>query len=147
MDAQVRVEADGSVMLPLVGVVRLGKMTVSEAQRLLFNMYNADYFVNPQLSLQVMEFAIRSVNVLGQVQRPGTITIPHDRPLYLMDAIAQAGGQTRLANLKRVQLKRVTESGEIISQEINFREIISNPKISDLPLQDGDTVFVPESRI
>ncbi|MGB0370889.1 MAG: polysaccharide biosynthesis/export family protein [Opitutales bacterium] len=146
MEAQVRVEADGSVRLPLVGMVRLGSMTVSDAQQYLFKRYDADYFVNPQLSLQVIEYAARNVNVLGQVHRPGVVLIPPDRPLFLSDAIAQAGGTTRLANLSRIQLKRVLESGEIITRELNLDEIISNPNTSDFPLIDGDTLHVVERR-
>lgn len=146
MEANVRVEADGSVRLPLVGVVSVGAMTVSEAQKHLYKLYDADYFVNPQLSLQVFEFASKSVNVLGQIQKPGKVLIPPDKPLYLSDAIAQAGGPTRLANLRQIQLKRVLESGEIVSENLNFDEIISNPKISDFPLQDGDTLYVIERR-
>ena len=146
MDAQVRIEADGSARLPLVGVVRLGGMTVSEAQKFLFKLYDADYFVNPQLSLQVIEYAAKNVNVLGQVNRPGVVLIPPDRPLYLSDAIAQAGGPTRLANLSRIQLKRVLAGGEVVSKELNFDEIISNPDTSDFPLNDGDTLYVVERR-
>mgnify|MGYP001801085807 CR=1 FL=1 len=146
MDAEDRVEADGSVRLPLVGVVKLGFKTVSDAQSYLYQLYDADYFVNPQVSLLVLEYAARNVNVLGQVQRPGVVLIPPDRPLFLSDAIAQAGGPTRLANLGRIQLKRVLETGEIISRELNFDEIITNPNISDFPLRDGDTLYVSERR-
>ena len=57
MATSFRVEADGSrSRLPLIGVVKLGDVCFNAAQKRLFEIYNADYFVNPQLSLQVLEF-------------------------------------------------------------------------------------------
>ena len=144
MDSEVRVEADGSVRLPLIGDVSLFGRTLLDAQELLFKLYDADYLVNPQINLRVLEFAERKVNVLGQVNGPGFVLIPPDRPLFLTDAVAGAGGPTRLANMKKIQLKRTLNNGEVISRELNMERILSDPQSRDFPLEDGDTVFVPE---
>ena len=71
MDSRARVEADGNVILPLLGRVKLGGLTVIEAQEYVQALYNADYLVEPQVTLLVLEFRERNIQVMGQVLRPG----------------------------------------------------------------------------
>ena len=51
-----------------------------------------------------------------------------------------AGGTTRIANLKKVSLKRVGEAPRVV----NLQEIIRG-RGADIPLKDGDIIEVPES--
>lgn len=145
LERQVRVAQDSSITLPLVNKVDLQGKTVQQAEELIRDLYNKDYLVNPQINLTVVEYAKRDVKVLGQVGKPGAITIPSDRSLRLLDAIALAEGFTRLADRKRVTLTRVNADGNTTTTEINADSIIQSKNSADQwVLQHGDVINVPE---
>ncbi len=140
----VRVESDNTISLPLIGAVRVGEMTVSEAKELITRLYDRDYIVNPQVSILVLEFSSEVVRVLGAVNSPGIVMIPPDRDLMLTDAIAQVNGISRIGNSRSVQVRRVERDGTTRVLDVNFDQILGDPNARDLPLRDGDTIFVRE---
>lgn len=144
LDKTIRIEGDGSVALALVGKVKVAGMTIAEAQSLITDLYNRDYLVNPQISVLVASFAEKYVNILGSVNSPGVVPIPPDRPISLTEAIAGVNGISRLGNPKAIIIKRTNEDGSIDQIEINFTRILTDTTVSDIILQVGDTVWVPE---
>lgn len=143
---EVRVEADGSIVLPLINKVKVGKKTVGEAQALIRELYEKDYLVSAQVNLLVTERVVTQVQVLGQVNRPGVVLIPPDKPLTLLDAIAGANGFTRLANKRNVRLTTTSRTGEKTTKTINVEKLIEsdNPDQDNIELKDGDTLFIDE---
>lgn len=140
LQKQVRVEADGTVALALIGKVRVAGMTVAESQSLVTDLYNRDYLVDPQISVLVVSFAPKFVHVLGMVGMPGKIMIEPDQNLSLIDAIAQCRGVTRLGNPKKVRIKRTDGTKPF---DVNYDEI-RRGDASDIFLKEGDTITVPE---
>lgn len=147
LDKEVRVEADGTISLHLVGRVNVEGLTVSDAREKVTELYNRDYLVNPQIDLQVIQFNLDEVQILGQVRTPGSIAIPPDEDLSLLQAISRVGGFTRLARKGSVQIRRVLENGETKVFVINASDLISDPNSEDFILQDGDIIFVEERLI
>lgn len=142
---EVRIAQDGSVTLPLISKVDLKGKTVEQAQDRIRLLYDKDYLVNPQINLTVLEYAKRDVKVLGQVTKAGAVDIPTDRPLKLLDAIALAGGFTRLADRKKVTLTRIGADGTTTTTEINADNILQSKNSADQwVLQQGDVINVPE---
>ncbi|MGJ3242777.1 MAG: polysaccharide biosynthesis/export family protein [Opitutales bacterium] len=146
MAQEIQIQQDGSINLPLIGRIEVGGMTLADAREAIYDLYNRDYLVNPQIRLRVIEFAPQWVKVLGQVNSPGNIPIPPDRDLTLLEAVGGAKGFTRIANMRTVKLKRTTEDGEVITMTIDVEEILNNEKIKDIPVKDGDSIFVEERR-
>ena len=147
LDSEVRISADGIISLPFIGVIEIAGKTVLEARQLIYDLYDRDYFVNPQIQIHVIEYATRRVHVLGQVTNQGFVFIPPEENFSLLQAISAAGGFTRLANPRAVQLKRVGEDGEIQVNTINVDNIMKDPKARDWLLKTDDTIYVPERRI
>ncbi len=83
-------------------------------------------------------FIGKAVTVLGQVGRQGPIGFPTSGKLDLVQAIAAAGGLTRLANPKKVMLNR---EGTITTLDY---EAISRSGTSPFSLQPGDIIIVKE---
>ena len=144
LEKTARVEGDGSVALALIGKVKIGGMTVGEAQSLITDLYNRDYLVDPQVSVLVTSFSPKMVHVLGSVNSPGVVEIPPDRDLTLIEAIAAVRGVSRLGNPKSITVKRVDNTGRAQQMEVNFTRIVTDPNVKDLVLKEGDTVWVPE---
>ena len=110
----VRLSQEYTVTLPLIGTVNLKDKTVRQAGELIRDLYNRDYLVNPQVSVIVLEYATRTVNVLGAVNTPGAVSFPPEQPMTLLDAIAKAGGFSRLADRSKVKLTRARSDGTVM---------------------------------
>ena len=144
LEKEARVEADGTIALHLIGRVNVQDLTVSEAREKITELYNRDFLVNPQVDLQVVNFNLDKVQVLGQVRQPGLIGIQPDEDLTLLSAISQAGGFTRLARKGTVKIRRKLEDGEVKVIVIDASDLITDPDSEDFVLQDGDIIFIDE---
>jgi polysaccharide export outer membrane protein len=140
---EVRMSEEATITLPLIGTVNLKGKTVRQAESLIHDLYDKDYLVNPQVSVNVLKYAERFVNVSGAVNQAGRVPFPQERGLTIMSAIAAAGGQNRLANLKKVLLTRKGADGSPEKREINVDAIIKG-EADDVPLENNDTVVVTE---
>lgn len=144
MDRLVRISKESTVMLPLIGMVDLSNSTIRQVEERITSLYNRDYLVNPQITITVVEYARRTVNVLGMVNNPGEIEFPREEGLFLLEAIARAGGFTRLANRKIIKLTRQHRDGEVENFTINAEEIIQGNTAIQWSLETGDIIYVPE---
>ena len=87
----------------------------------------------------------RHFTVLGQINRPGDYDVADNRPIYLTDAIALAGGFTRLANPAHVLLKR-SENGRETVLVVNAQRRWPTASATErLRIENEDTITVPES--
>ena len=55
---QIAIDERGTVILPLLGSVEVGGLTVEEATKRVRDLYNKDYLVDPQVSVTLDQFAI-----------------------------------------------------------------------------------------
>jgi protein involved in polysaccharide export with SLBB domain len=106
LETSMRIARDGTATFPLIGAIQIGGKTVDQAARLIRDLLDKDFLVNPQVTLTVMEYAKRRFTVLGQVQKPGAFEIPNEESITLLEAIAMAGGYSRLANPSRITVTR-----------------------------------------
>ena len=146
LNKQIRVEATGFIVLPLIGKVKVVGLTVEKAQKLLEDLYEKDYLVDAHINIFVSERKINTVRIFGQVGRQGDVEIKPDRPLTILDAIAAVGGGSRLADLRKVVLTRQNPKNRDNPEIINVEVLIEgdDSSKSDYILEVGDTVFVPE---
>lgn len=101
-----RIGKEGAITMPLLGSVNVVSNTLEKATIIIHDLLAKDYLVNPQVTLNVNEFAKRRFTVLGQVQRPGTYDMPADDAVSLLQAIATAGGYTRIASARKITVQR-----------------------------------------
>jgi protein involved in polysaccharide export with SLBB domain len=101
-----RIGRDGTLTMPLLGSVKVVSNSMERATAIIHDLLAKDYLVNPQVTLSITEFAKRRFTVLGQVQRPGTYDMPADDSVSLLQAVATAGGYTRIANSRKITVQR-----------------------------------------
>jgi polysaccharide export outer membrane protein len=143
LSAKTTIDVNGLVMLPLLGEVKIGGMTLGQATTRIQQLYNQDYLVNPQVNLVVEKFAARHFSVLGQVQRPGSFDFPQNEPVNLLQAIAMAGGYTRLGAPSKVSVRRV-ENGAPKIYRLNAEEISQDQKKKSFDVLPNDIITVGE---
>lgn len=141
---EVRVSQEYTIVLPMIGSVDLKGKTLRQVEEIIRDRYDRDYLVNPQVNVMVLDYAKRTVNVLGSVNTPGAVLFPQEEALTLLDAISRAGGFNRLADRKRVKLSRTTPDGRTEMAEINTDDLIKSGNTKSFTLQRDDVIFVPE---
>lgn len=140
----VRVSQEHSITLPLIGKVDLKGKSLRQAEDLIRELYDRDYLVNPQVNVVVIEYAKRTVNVIGSVNQPGAVLFPQEQGLTLLDAVARAGGFSRLANRAQVKLTRTNADGRTDTYIINANDLIQGNSSNSWQLLANDMIFVPE---
>lgn len=140
---EVRITQEYTITLPLIGTIDLRDRTVRQAEEIIRALYDKDYLVNPQVNLTVLEYTQRTVQVVGAVNQPGAVVFPPEQKMGLVEAIARAGGQSRIADLKRVRLTR-TGGGKTENFIINVDDLMKGASGAQWLLLKGDVVFVPE---
>lgn len=143
----VRISKECTISLPLIGTLDIKGKTALQVREMVRERYDRDYLVDPQVQVFVFEYAKRFVTVVGQVVTPGPVQFPQEQGLTLVDAIGKAGGGTRLANLKKVVLKRTNPDGTPDVKTINVDELMKTESRDEYPLQPGDVITVPERSI
>jgi polysaccharide export outer membrane protein len=143
LTAKTIIDKNGMVMLPLLGQVKIGGMTVGQATERIQRLYNKDYLVNPQINLIVEHFAERRFSVLGQVQHPGNFDFPQNESVNLLEAIAISGGYTRLAASSKVDLRRI-ENGSSKIYHLDADQMSKDSKQAPFEILPDDIITVGE---
>jgi polysaccharide export outer membrane protein len=139
-----RVGNDGTITVPLVGSVKVGGKSVDEAAQIIRARLAKGYLVNPQVNVSVTEFSKRFVTVIGEVQKGGTFEFPNQGPLNLLQAIGLAGGYSKIADPKKVTVKRVV-NGKEASITVDAKAMAGKSGSKIMEILPGDTVTVGES--
>ncbi len=144
LDRELRVSQDNSITLPLIGNVEVKNLAVRELEALLTEKYRQSFLVNPQINVTVLEYTPRSVNVLGAVNSPGTVPIPPEGELTLLDAVARSGGFSRLASRTKIIVSRQAQDGRNDNFVVNADQLIASENAAGWSLQNGDVIYIPE---
>ncbi len=131
LNRECRVSSSGTVTFAWLTNVEVKGKTTVEIETLLRELLDRDYLVDPTVMVSVKEYRAREASVLGPVNRPGTVILPGEQKLTIMDVIGRAGGLTKLANENKIQfthagktqtfsieeLKKVTDPSKIVYVE------------------------------
>jgi protein involved in polysaccharide export with SLBB domain len=140
-----RLNPEGNLSVPLLGSIHLAGLTLTQAAAKLTDLYGRDYLVNPKVNVMLLGYAKRRFSILGQVNRPGSYEMPDSSPggIDLLEAIAMAGGYTRIAAPERVTVRRQTGRGDQIFK-INAKRFTKGSG-GGFHVEPGDTITVGES--
>ena len=140
-----RLNPEGNLSLPLLGSIHLAGLTLTQAASKLTELYSRDYLVNPKVNVTLLSYARRRFSILGQVNRPGSIDMPDNSPqgIDLLEAIALAGGYTRIASPERITVRRQSASGDQVFK-VNAKRFTKG-KGGGFLVEPGDTINVGES--
>jgi polysaccharide biosynthesis/export protein len=135
MESTVYVGDDGAVNLPLVGAVKVGGLTsVVAARHIEQALKNGQFFVDPHVTVTLLQAVSRRVSILGAIHTPGRYPIAPNMTLF--DLLAQAGGVND-DGAATVDIERVGSDGQIHHYEIDL------DAGGTQTLQSRDKVFVP----
>lgn len=126
-----RVTPAGTILLPLLGQMRVEGMTAEELHEKLRALLAEKYVRNPQVSVSVAEMRSHKVAVMGEVNHPGLFDMT--ARMRVADAIGLAGGLKDEASPRVYLLRRVPER----AAEAGKKTADKSPEKSGKPALDG----------
>jgi polysaccharide export outer membrane protein len=145
LSSQARVGEDGDITLPFVGAVHVAGDTLAQAQSAIAEkLKQGEILKNPQVTLNVEQYASSSITVLGEVQNPGRLQLLASH--RLLDVIAMAGGETNLAG-DVVEVKHPTAAGTETTSTYHYSRNSDGSSIRNVQVNPGDTVMVERAGI
>lgn len=142
LSTQALVRPDGTITMPLVGDLQVSGKTPSQVKAEITTKLAQYVKDNAVVTVAVTNVQSYRFTVTGQVQTPGTF----EKNYYVTvaEAIALAGGPTRFASTRKVELLRVASDGKTRRIPIDYDDIENRKRPeANLTLVAGDTVFVP----
>jgi polysaccharide export outer membrane protein len=143
-----RLNGEGNLSLPLLGSVHLSGLTLTQATARVTELYARDYLVNPKVNVMLVGYAKRRFTMLGQVNRPGSFEMPDGSPggIDLLEAVAMAGGYTRIAAPERITVRRHGPKGDEM-MKVDGKRLARGAAgtMSSFKVLPGDTITVGES--
>jgi polysaccharide export outer membrane protein len=130
------------ISYPLIGAIRLGGRTVSEAEAALAAaLKKGDFIKNPQVTVMVTQVRANQVNVLGQVGKPGRIPLDV-AGMRLTDVLALAGGVAANAGSDTVVVTGL-RNGQPFRSEVDLPRVFApGGREHDIVIQPGDAIWV-----
>ena len=140
-----RLNPEGNLSVPLLGSIHLAGLTLTQAASKLTDLYGRDYLVNPRVNVMLLSYAKRRFSILGQVNRPGSYEMPESSPggIDLLEAVALAGGYTRIAAPERITVRRHNGNGDQVFK-VNAKRFTKGSG-GGFFVEPGDTITVGES--
>jgi len=133
-----RVSSDGNIWLPMIEQVHIAGLSTSEAQALIAKRFRDGQFLkNPQILVNVTEYASEGVSVLGEVTKPGIYPLVTARTL--LDMISIAGGLTPSGG-SHVTITRRSVPNEQINVELGSAQ-------QNIAIMPGDTIVAAKTGI
>jgi polysaccharide biosynthesis/export protein len=83
------------------------------------------------------------VYVIGDVLKPGGFLVDNNTPISVMQSLSLAGGWDKTAALSKTKLIRKTPEGRE-EVDLDLKHVAYGSQ-ADLPVKDGDILFVPSS--
>ncbi|WP_374590506.1 polysaccharide export protein EpsE [Aquabacterium sp.] len=141
LQSETRVSESGVISFPLIGAVKVGGLTITQAEKLIADSLRTGNFVKqPQVSILVELFRGNQASVLGNVNKPGRYPL-ETADMRLSDLLATAGGIAATgSDLVVLTGKR---NGQSIRQVIDLPDSFAPGKRANDPIiQNGDVIWV-----
>lgn len=129
------VDSDGNIEFPVLGSVHVAGLTRQELTSKM-EVKVSDYVQNPIINIKITNF---QVTILGEVQQPGTFTIPDER-ISLTKALGLAGDLTIYGRRDNVLVIRETDDSKRYEYlNLTESEVLNSPFYY---LKQNDVVYV-----
>ncbi|MCG3147003.1 MAG: hypothetical protein PCFJNLEI_00439 [Verrucomicrobiae bacterium] len=128
------IDENGEISLPLVGRIKAAGLTPAGLSEHIQAGYVPRFYVRCTATVLA---TIRFFYMGGEVRAPGRFNWTED--ITLLKAINTGGGFTEFANRRKVEVTR----GKV--KQVYDVEAIRQQPEKDIPLQPGDSLYIPRS--
>jgi len=129
------VDMEGNIYFPVLGTIQLGGLNRIQATSLIQDKLK-EYVKDPIVNIRNINF---KVTVLGEVNRPGSYTIPNER-ITILEALGLAGDMTIQAERKNVLIIREEKGKKTYNRlDMTSEEIFNSPVYY---LAQNDVIYI-----
>lgn len=132
-----RVDRAGEIYLPQIGPVRVAGIPFSDLTSHLRSAI-ARVYRNFDLTADLGQIRAIQVYVTGAARQPGVYTV--SSLSTLVDALFASGGPSAAGSLRHILVRR---SGTTVSDFDLYSLLVHGDKSKDVPLENGDVIFIP----
>jgi protein involved in polysaccharide export with SLBB domain len=132
-----RVDRNGNINLPKIGVLGVTGLSFEQLKELL-NREFSKYYNGFEMNVSMGSLRTIRVYVVGNVNRPGSYTVSSFATL--VNALIEAGGPSKIGTMRDIQVKR---NGKTVVHFDMYDLLLSGDKTKDVKLMPEDVIFVP----
>ena len=137
---EVLIRPDGKFSFPLADDIDANGKSVEQIRELLVERLSR-YIPDLVVSVSVLAINGNKVYVIGQVNRPGEISVNPN--IDVMQALSIAGGANPFAQVNDISILRRTENG-LISIPFRYGDVEKGKRLEqNIILRAGDVIVVP----
>lgn len=120
---KVKIAANGTISMPLIGQVNVKGLTVSEVEQELTKRLLQGYLKKPNVTIIIDEY--RPFYINGEIKKPGSY--PYRKGLTIQKAVTIAGGFTERAAKNKISLKSEDNviSDALITSKVKPGDVIT----------------------
>ncbi|MGD0546717.1 MAG: polysaccharide biosynthesis/export family protein [Terracidiphilus sp.] len=139
-----RVDPAGALTLPLCGQVDVQGLTLAEAAaRIEAALKEGQILVQPQVNVDIAQYAGQYVTVMGEVVNPGRVALIS--PTSLGEVLAESGGVTVLAG-SHIRIRH--GAGDAAPEEdVPYSRGLGTRETASILVRPGDSVIVPRAGV
>lgn len=134
--ADCTVSPDGDIVIEGYGPIRLGGLTVAAAKAKLRATLGSRY-QSSRINLSLGQTRTVSINVMGEVKKPGTYTLSAFASVF--NALYMAGGTNDIGTLRNIKIYR---ANRLVSVCDIYDYILNGKMTGNVRLHDGDVIIV-----
>jgi polysaccharide biosynthesis/export protein len=146
LSLETRVDGEGRLTYPFLGVVDVAGKTTAEVEKLISaGLVEQGVLKRAQVSVSLVQVRSQQIAVLGYVSRPGAY--PLDMNYSVSGALALAGGVLP-TGAEKISLSRYTGNA-VQTTELDLTRLFKSGagKRGDVRLEPGDVLFVPRAPV
>jgi len=141
LNQTVRVGDDGSISMPLIGLLLVNGLTKTDLERKIATLLEERYVRDPQVTVFVKEYESKRVAVSGAVKRPGSYEMLGRKTL--LEMLSLAGGLDKDLGRQIIIFRgRQDGSTERISSDLERLVYEADPALNVI-VEAGDIIYVP----
>ena len=138
---ETRVNESGLISYPLLGTLKLGGLSVSQAEKTIADgLLKGNFLRQPQVSLLLLQVRGNQASVLGMVNKPGRYPI-EVTGMRLSELLATAGG-IALGGSDTVTMMGIRD-GKLVRYQVDIGKLLmAGTQDQDPVILNGDTLYV-----
>jgi polysaccharide export outer membrane protein len=144
--ADLTISDQGMVNFPFIGTTQAKGLTTAELERAVTAPLAAQFFVDPQVHIQVKDYQSLQFSISGAVKNPGNYSMTSSTTI--MDLIAKAGGVTPERGSVAYLMRKDDKSDKNAEPEkINLQKLLDEGDMTlNARLESGDSIYIPLSK-
>lgn len=144
LNLKLRISPDGTVLIPNLGPVAVSGLTISAAENRLrqelsqiMSTLSSNGQGNTFVSLSLSQIRSLKVNIVGEVESPGTYTLPSFATLF--NALYMAGGVNNIGSLRSIKVFR--NSKQVADLDV-YDYLLHGKYNTNIRLEENDMIMV-----